>query len=67
MPLNSNMNGHNKMSSEEGASKPLWKTSLKIPAKDYRIKTSDVTDTKGNEFEDFCLKSMTNFNANILV
>merc|ERR1712113_525948 len=33
-----------------------WKTQLKLPAKDLRRKTSDVTDTKGNEFEDFCLK-----------
>ena len=27
-----------------------------MPPKDGRKKTSDVTDTKGNEFEDFCLK-----------
>lgn len=33
-----------------------WKAQLKLPAKDNRRKTSDVTDTKGNEFEDFCLK-----------
>jgi len=33
-----------------------WKTQLKLPPKDARKKTSDVTDTKGNEFEDFCLK-----------
>merc|ERR1712029_40484 len=33
-----------------------WKAQLKLPAKDLRRKTSDVTDTKGNEFEDFCLK-----------
>ncbi|KAG8197919.1 hypothetical protein JTE90_020297 [Oedothorax gibbosus] len=33
-----------------------WKAKLKIPPKDARKKTSDVTDTKGNEFEDFCLK-----------
>ena len=29
---------------------------MKLPPKDGRKKTSDVTDTKGNEFEDFCLK-----------
>merc|ERR1739838_235738 len=33
-----------------------WKTQLKVPPKDLRKKTSDVTDTKGCEFEDFCLK-----------
>lgn len=33
-----------------------WKAKLRIPPKDKRIKTSDVTDTRGNEFEEFCLK-----------
>jgi len=33
-----------------------WKSQLKLPPKDGRKKTTDVTDTKGNEFEDFCLK-----------
>uniref|UniRef100_A0A665VYB3 RNA helicase n=1 Tax=Echeneis naucrates TaxID=173247 RepID=A0A665VYB3_ECHNA len=33
-----------------------WKRSLKLPPKDNRVKTSDVTSTKGNEFEDYCLK-----------
>uniref|UniRef100_A0A3Q2DPW5 RNA helicase n=1 Tax=Cyprinodon variegatus TaxID=28743 RepID=A0A3Q2DPW5_CYPVA len=33
-----------------------WKKNLKVPPKDMRIKTSDVTATKGNEFEDYCLK-----------
>ncbi|KAJ7416992.1 putative ATP-dependent RNA helicase DDX6 [Willisornis vidua] len=33
-----------------------WKKTLKLPPKDLRIKTSDVTSTKGNEFEDYCLK-----------
>lgn len=32
-----------------------WKNNLKLPPKDNRVKTTDVTDTKGNEFEDFCL------------
>jgi len=56
LPLNPNNVGPSKMSSEDGASMPSWKANLKIPARDLRIKTSDVTDTKGNEFEDFCLK-----------
>ncbi|MCI4374397.1 hypothetical protein PGIGA_G00005690 [Pangasianodon gigas] len=33
-----------------------WKKSLQLPQKDTRVKTSDVTATKGNEFEDYCLK-----------
>ena len=33
-----------------------WKNQLKLPPKDNRKKTTDVTDTKGNDFEDFCLK-----------
>ncbi|CAH1262487.1 probable ATP-dependent RNA helicase DDX6 [Branchiostoma lanceolatum] len=33
-----------------------WKKSLKMPPKDTRIRTTDVTATKGNEFEDYCLK-----------
>jgi ATP-dependent RNA helicase DDX6/DHH1 len=33
-----------------------WKKNLKIPPKDNRIKTEDVTKTKGNEFEDYFLK-----------
>lgn len=32
-----------------------WKESLNLPAPDKRYKTSDVTGTKGNDFEDFCL------------
>lgn len=33
-----------------------WKSKLNLPPKDNRIRTTDVTNTKGNEFEDFCLK-----------
>jgi len=32
-----------------------WKSQLKVPPKDTRVKTSDVTNTRGNEFEEFCL------------
>jgi len=32
-----------------------WKGGLKLPPKDRRIRTSDVTDREGKEFEDFCL------------
>ncbi|XP_054715432.1 ATP-dependent RNA helicase me31b-like isoform X2 [Uloborus diversus] len=51
MPLNSNAITRDMMADDMG-----WKAKLKIPPKDKRKKTSDVTDTKGNEFEDFCLK-----------
>jgi len=33
-----------------------WKDKLHLPEKDMRVKTSDVTDTKGHEFEDYCLR-----------
>lgn len=33
-----------------------WKAKLKLPPPDNRLKTSDVTLTKGNEFEEFMLK-----------
>jgi len=33
-----------------------WKSKLKLPPKDNRVKTSDVTSTKGLSFEEFCLK-----------
>lgn len=33
-----------------------WKQQLNLPQKDLRYKTEDVTDTKGNEFEDYFLK-----------
>jgi len=32
-----------------------WKNQLKLPPKDNRQRTSDVTDREGKEFEDFCL------------
>eukprot|EP00967_Tisochrysis_lutea_P085603 scaffold120274_cov33-Tisochrysis_lutea.AAC.4 len=33
-----------------------WKDSLALPARDERVKTEDVTATKGNDFEDYFLK-----------
>merc|ERR1719399_1941610 len=33
-----------------------WKNGLRLPPKDDRVRTSDVTNTKGCEFEDFYLK-----------
>jgi len=40
----------------EGIDDGGWKAKLKLPPQDKRIKTSDVTSTKGNDFEEFCLK-----------
>ncbi|XP_020260542.1 DEAD-box ATP-dependent RNA helicase 6-like [Asparagus officinalis] len=38
------------------SSSPDWKAQLKIPPRDTRYKTEDVTASKGNEFEDYFLK-----------
>ncbi|CAF3935041.1 unnamed protein product [Rotaria magnacalcarata] len=35
---------------------PDWKSKLNIPEKDRRARTSDVTNTSGHDFEDYCLK-----------
>ncbi|CAF4653217.1 unnamed protein product, partial [Rotaria sp. Silwood2] len=35
---------------------PDWKSKLNIPEKDSRARTSDVTNTSGHDFEDYCLK-----------
>src|SRR5438876_1838527 len=32
-----------------------WKAGLKLPPKDNRRLTTDVTDREGKEFEDFCV------------
>jgi len=47
---NTTNNGVNKAEDED------WKKSLKVPEKDRRKKTTDVTATKGNEFEEFALR-----------
>ncbi|XP_061164657.1 ATP-dependent RNA helicase me31b-like [Saccostrea echinata] len=51
-------NSGNHANSTDGKAGDLagWKAKLNLPPKDHRVKTSDVTNTKGNEFEDFCLK-----------
>lgn len=53
---NHNFLGDNENSGGDVARDDSWKSKLKLPPKDMRIKTTDVTDTKGNEFEDYCLK-----------
>ncbi|XP_060081924.1 ATP-dependent RNA helicase cgh-1-like [Ylistrum balloti] len=45
-----------KAGNSDGNSDQGWKSKLNLPPKDTRLKTTDVTNTKGNEFEDFCLK-----------
>ena len=54
-------NSTNHSSSMKPDGKPVsdeqsWKAKLTLPPRDTRIKTEDVTNTKGNEFEDYCLK-----------
>ena len=46
----------NKTSLTDGTDESNWKESLKLPAKDNRQQTEDVTATKGLEFEDFYIK-----------
>ncbi|KAK5477465.1 DExD/H-box ATP-dependent RNA helicase dhh1 [Exophiala xenobiotica] len=46
----------NKASLTDGADESNWRDSLKIPTKDTRQQTEDVTATKGLEFEDFYIK-----------
>lgn len=41
---------------EESKANADWKQEVKIPPKDMRFKTTDVTATKGLEFEDFIQK-----------
>ncbi|BES87524.1 ATP-dependent RNA helicase [Nesidiocoris tenuis] len=54
------MNSHNNVvnrlpSNNKKPEGEEWKAKLKMPPQDKRVKTSDVTDTKGNEFEEFCI------------
>jgi len=45
-----------KASINDGTNDSNWKDNLKIPTKDSRQQTEDVTATKGLEFEDFYIK-----------
>lgn len=53
-----NSENHTSLKTDQSSSRDDqgWKAKLNLPAKDTRIRTSDVTDTKGNEFEDYCLR-----------
>ncbi|KAL6246158.1 DExD/H-box ATP-dependent RNA helicase dhh1 [Rhinocladiella similis] len=46
----------NNTSLNDGADESNWKESLKLPNKDSRQQTEDVTATKGLDFEDFYIK-----------
>jgi hypothetical protein len=54
------MDGNDKMNngnvSTINKDDPDWKSKLNIPEKDNRARTSDVTNTSGHDFEDYCLK-----------
>lgn len=47
-------NNENKQQKQAGSEE--WKNQLRLPPKDFRPKTEDVTKTKGSEFEDYYLK-----------
>ncbi|CAI6338475.1 unnamed protein product [Periconia digitata] len=51
-----NQLGATKLSDSSPQGEANWKDGLKIPSKDNRVQTEDVTATKGLEFEDFFIK-----------
>ena len=55
MDGNDKMNNGN-VSSTINKDDPDWKSKLNIPEQDRRARTSDVTNTSGHAFEDYCLK-----------
>jgi len=56
MATTAHMSNTDTTNGEVKKSNAEWKSNLKLPPKDMRIRTADVTNTKGNEFEDYCLK-----------
>jgi len=52
--LNNNSN-NGSSGKKAGVNSEDWKNGLKAPPKDRRVRTTDVTDREGKEFEDFCL------------
>jgi hypothetical protein len=53
---NTKMNNGNASTTSINTDDPNWKSKLTIPEKDLRARTSDVTNTSGHDFEDYCLK-----------
>ncbi|CAF1329160.1 unnamed protein product [Adineta ricciae] len=53
-------NDNNKMNNGNASAinkdDPDWKSKLNLPEVDRRARTSDVTNTSGHDFEDYCLK-----------
>lgn len=52
--MSNTKNGKQNSSKSEGDEN--WKKKLNLPKKDTRLQTEDVTNVKGNEFEDYFLK-----------
>jgi len=50
---NGSANSQNNLNSVDDSHK--WKDNVVVPPRDNRKRTTDVTATRGNEFEDFCL------------
>jgi ATP-dependent RNA helicase DDX6/DHH1 len=50
-----NVSGNSAGNGVRNSEDTAWKANLKLPPKDRRKKTTDVTNTKGNDFEEFCL------------
>ncbi|KAL8776618.1 MAG: hypothetical protein Q9213_008201 [Squamulea squamosa] len=46
----------NNASLDDTSTNPNWRDKLKVPVKDARPQTEDVTNTKGLEFEEFLIK-----------
>ena len=53
---NNKLNNGNPTTSTINKDDPDWKSKLNLPEKDHRARTSDVTNTSGHDFEDYCLK-----------
>ena len=53
---NNKLNNGNPTTSAINKDDPDWKSKLNLPEKDRRARTSDVTNTSGHDFEDYCLK-----------
>ena len=41
---------------KEESTEPDWKSKVTAPPKDTRVQTTDVTNTKGHEFDSYFLK-----------
>ena len=53
---NNKINNGNPTTTTINKDDPDWKSKLNLPEKDRRARTTDVTNTSGHDFEDYCLK-----------